>query len=281
LPELPLSKGVTQSLPHQLDVFEHTLLAVERLGTLLNAILGPDEQDEHHLAVARAALAPFAPYLAKHLARPTSGGRHGRMLLYLAALLHDVGKPGNRSVDQDGRIRFLRHEGASAEMAQRRGRKLALSNDEVQHLSTMVRHHMRPAWLARCSADPAGRLTRRVIYRFFRDTGCSGLDVCMLCLADGLARGAPPEPAEWDRLVQSISHLIYHYLNRHGETISPTPLLGGRELMSTLNIPAGPEVGHLLGLIREAQAAGEISTAAGALALAREAHRSSVDGEDT
>ncbi len=273
LPELTLTKGVTQPLPHRLDVFEHTLAVVEQLEALLEVIASPEPPDHEPLAEVKRELSPFAEYLGDYLARPTAGNRDGRMLLFLGVLLHDVGKPGSRSVDEDGRLRLLKHEQASAEMARQRASELALSSNEVRQVTAMVYHHMRPAWLAQTSPD--GRPSRRSIYRFFRDTGSNGLDICLLSLADGLGTGAPPERDDWERRVRCVATLIDHYINHRSETVSPRPLVGGRELMAALGLAEGPEVGGLLQLIQEAQAAGEVDTAAEAIALAREAHRSS------
>jgi poly(A) polymerase len=272
LPELALTKGVAQPLPHRLDLFEHIMVVVEQLEALLGAIDPSQPPDRELHPLAQRELAPLAGDLRDHLARPIAGGRDGRTLLLLSALLHDVGKPGSRSVDEDGRIRFLGHERLSGEMAEQRARQLALSNSEIRQIATIVHHHMRPSWLAQTSPD--GHPSRRSIYRFFRDTGNNGLDICLLSLADGLGTGAPPEEGEWKRRVASVVTLLDHYFNRRTETISPRPLLSGRELMAALELGEGPEVGELLQLIREAQAAGEVSTAAEAIALAREAHRS-------
>jgi len=289
LPELSRTKGVAQSPPHTTDVFEHTLLVVEQLEALLAPLTSPPAGEAAPSTPSplggtapstpppsggagggEHALAPYASHLAEHLARPTAGGRNGRMLLFLGALLHDVGKPDSRSVDEDGRIRFFGHERVGAEMAHRRARKLALSTNEVRQTATMVRHHMRPAWLSRTGPT----LSRRSIYRFYRDTGKTGLDVCLLCLADKLGKGAPPDTEEWEQHIQTVAVLLDHYINHYKETVSPPPLLGGRELMTALHIRPGPEIGRLLRLIEEAQAAGDVSTLAGALTLAREAHKS-------
>jgi len=66
--------------------------------------------------------------------------------------------------------------------------------------------------------------------------------------------------------------LYRHYFESYEETIAPRPLVDGNELMTVLGIEPGPEVGRLLDLLEEAQAAGEIATAEEALALARRAH---------
>jgi 2-C-methyl-D-erythritol 4-phosphate cytidylyltransferase len=48
------------------------------------------------------------------------------------------------------------------------------------------------------------------------------------------------------------------------------PLVSGRELMKQLQLPQGPDVGRLLAILEEAQAAGEITTAEEALTLAKQ-----------
>ena len=75
--------------------------------------------------------------------------------------------------------------------------------------------------------------------------------------------------------MRSVVTLLDHFFNHRTETVSPAPLLSGRELMAALDLAEGPKVGELLQLIQEAQAAGEVDTAAGAVALAREAYRAS------
>ncbi|HEY7269825.1 MAG TPA: hypothetical protein VH951_08350, partial [Dehalococcoidia bacterium] len=46
-------------------------------------------------------------------------------------------------------------------------------------------------------------------------------------------------------------------------------LINGRDLMQTLGLPQGPEVGRLIAAIEEARAAGEVTTREEALDLAR------------
>ncbi len=268
-PFLPPMKGVTQSLPHTTDVFTHTLLVVEHLDALL-APAPPAASDP--TAPAWDSLSPFRPALESHLARPTSGDRTGRILLFLGALLHDAGKPQTRTVDPDGRIRFFGHEQSGEGAAHDWGRSFAFSTHEIRQLAVMVRHHMRPAWLAKTAFPPS----RRAIYRFFRDTRVAGLDICLLCLADGLAKGGPPDSVEWEQRVATVAILLDHYVNHYDETVAPPPLLNGRQLIEALRLPAGPLVGQLLQAIAEAQAAGELSTPAGALALARELLKATV-----
>jgi len=179
LPEVADLQGVGQTRPHYLDVYDHTLESLRQLQWLLMGLegdttsfgSGPTSGAGLQLAVA---LAPILPKLLGHLAQPTSADRTRGMLLKWAILLHDLGKPKTRTVDTDGRVRFLQHDGVGAQMAASTLRRLRFSSSEVRWVSTIVRHHLRPAQLAR-----EQELTRRAVYRFFRDT----------CTASSATRG--------------------------------------------------------------------------------------------
>ena len=62
--------------------------------------------------------------------------------LALAVLLHDVGKPRCRSVDETGRIRFNGHECTGALMTERILNKYRFSNEEIAAVCEMVGRHM-------------------------------------------------------------------------------------------------------------------------------------------
>jgi hypothetical protein len=126
---------------------------------------------------------------------------------------------------------------------------------------------MRPLLLV----DAQGaRPSRRAVYRFFRDIGAAGLDVGLLALADHLATydGPGPETA-WRNLIEMVGALYHFYFEKYDETVSPPPLLDGHRLMDALDLSPGPEVGRLLRLIEEAQAAGQLTSEAEAIAFAR------------
>jgi poly(A) polymerase len=265
LPELVAAHSVTQSPPHTMDVFDHTVRALQQIDSLLAALFQPETAAAPLLAAARDRLVHVTQHLQTHLFQPTAGGRTRWAMLYLAVLLHDVGKPLVRTVEESGRIRFLRHEQIGAEMGRRRARALALSAGECRLIGTVIRNHMRPAWLA---PAPSGR----AIYRFFRDAGDAGVETCVLSLGDALGRGENLEMREWEEWVEGVGVLLESYFDHFHECVSPPALLTGRELIDALLIPPGPEVGRLLELIREAQAAGEIDTPEGALLLAQHAH---------
>jgi tRNA nucleotidyltransferase (CCA-adding enzyme) len=69
-------------------------------------------------------------------------------------------------------------------------------------------------------------------------------------------------------LVDEIAPLMERYLTPNDPVAHPTPLVTGKDLMRSLNLPAGPQVGQLLTAIAVARAEGKISTAQEALELA-------------
>lgn len=267
LPEIAALRSLEQSPPHHEPVLAHTLSVLRWLVRVEAAVVDGKEPGAPPLAEAREALAFYAPDLREHLAREVVGGVDGRTLLRLGGLFHDVGKARTASVD-DGRIRFFGHDKEGAGLAVHRLRRLHLSNEVVRAVQSMVAAHMRPLFL-----NQAEKVTRRAVYRFFRDAGEGGVDVGLLTLADHLATyDGPGEGEEWAGLLAVVGRLYRHYFEEYEETVAPPPLLDGHELMDALDLRPGPEVGRLLRLIEEAQAAGEVGTREEALALAREAH---------
>lgn len=269
LPEIADLAGVAQSAPHHEPVLAHTQ-SVLRWLVQIEALLDGTMPDDEALRQAAVALADFREPLLEHLARPVDGGVDGRTLLRLGALFHDVGKKETQTVADDGRIRFLGHDKAGTKLAAQRLRRLTLSNQAIGHVQKIVANHMRPLLLATNQNAPS----RRAIFRYFRDAETAGLDVCLLALADHLATyDGPGDGDQWQQLLQVIAALLGHYFNHYTETIAPPALLTGRDLMAIFNLPPGPEIGRLLRLIQEAQAAGEIATRDEALAFAQQSRQ--------
>lgn len=269
LPEIAALADVAQSAPHHEPVLAHTF-SVLRWLVPIEALLDGIVPDDPALALAAAALADYRQPLREHLERRVDGGVNGRILLRLGALFHDVGKKETQTMDENGRIRFLGHDKAGARLAGKRLRQLALSNQAGKHIQQIVAGHMRPLMLANAERTPS----RRAVFRFFRDNQTAGLDICLLALADHLATyDGPGAIADWQQLVAIVAALLSHYFDNHTETIAPPPLLTGGDLMAVLHLPPGPEIGRLLRLIQEGQAAGEITTREEALVFAEKSRQ--------
>lgn len=269
LPELVRLKGVGQSAPHMQDVWEHTLQVVEQLEKLLNVLkVDPDPEAAANLqyGLISLRLGRFREQIKEHLSIRLNPDRPYQPLLFLSALYHDAGKPDTRQEDPDGRVRFINHEKVSARLVSHRCRELQLSNPEVETVRRIVDSHMRPIWLAM----DEGELTRRAIYRFFRDLGASGIDVALLSLADiaGVYGVGLPQTV-WERQVEIVRKLLRAYWEEQQDLIAPVLLVRGKDLMEELNLSEGPMIGKLLEAIREAQAEGRITDRQQALDFAR------------
>jgi len=103
-------------------------------------------------------------------------------------------------------------------------------------------------------------VTPRAAYRFFKATGPAGVDVCLLTLADLLGtRGIELGREEWAVRVDTVVALLDAYYKQSEQVIRPPALITGEDVMR-LGVPQGPRVGELLEAVREAQAAGEVTT---------------------
>jgi poly(A) polymerase len=252
-PELTQAKGVAQPKVHFWDVFDHSLQTVAAVEFVLR---------ESAWEFARADIlssVPWSDRLSRHFDREISSGSTGRSLLKLAALFHDIAKPQTRTMDE-GRARFLGHPEEGATTATDIMTRLRFSNREIQLVALLVKYHLRPTQMSN-----EGMPTKRAIYRFFRDTSEAGIDLLFLCLADHLAtRGPLLDPIDW----REHARLTAYVLDRHFEEENlsmPPKIIDGHDVMQTLGSSPGPLIGELLEALREARAAGEITTRAQAL----------------
>lgn len=142
--------------------------------------------------------------------------------------------------------------------------RLAFSNRAVSTVATMVGHQ------ARLGELPLGKhLSRRAIYRYFRDAGSTGLDAALIGLAKWLAQAPRARVGSMADQVDRLRQLFYAYFEQYEAVIDPKLYVDGRDLMHQLHLDPGPEVGRLLRLLKEEQAAGHIHSAAEALHFAQ------------
>lgn len=248
IPELSLSKGVTQPMEHAWDVFDHSLHTVAAAEFILRE--SPWEYADKKVL----SPVPWSEKLSAHFDRAISSGSTGRSLLKLAALLHDIAKPQTKTVDA-GRARFLGHTDAGAAMTAAIMERLRFSNREIQLVTLLVKYHLRPTQMSQ-----EGMPTDRAIYRYFRDTGEAGIDLLYLCLADHLAaRAAALDMNEWREHCRLTAYVLEKHLTASSIT-APRKILDGNDIMQIFKLEPGPKIGELLEALREAQAAGEVTT---------------------
>jgi putative nucleotidyltransferase with HDIG domain len=251
LPEAALVRGVTQNEYHHLDVWRHSLEALEHLEELLGDL--PSLVGEH------------ADRLDAFLTEQIVAERPRLALLKFATLLHDAGKPPMREV-REGKVIFYGHTRHGAEMVRATCERLRLSARETAEATTWVDRHLVPADLVKTSP-----LTEKRCARFFRRNGESGLALLLLSLADAMATRGPasrPETIERQRaFLRDMTAAYYGWAQRR---IEERPLVNGHDIMRATGLPPGRELGRVVKAVREAQLEGSVGTPEQALAYARD-----------
>jgi len=259
IPELAEAKGVKQPKEHFWDVFDHSVKTVIAVDFILH-------EGEWQYADGKVlAAVPWSDLLSQHFSREVSRGSTRRLLLKLAALLHDVAKPQTRAIAEDGRMRFLGHGKLGAEVVAGILERLRFSSKEMKLVEVMVREHLRPGQMSQ-----EGLPTHRAIYRYFRDTGGAGIDILFLSLADHLAsRGPKLDLVGWQEHCRLVEYVLAQHFEQERVT-TPPRLVSGHDLINIFGLSPGPKIGKLLEAVQEAQASGEITTREEALSYIRE-----------
>ena len=249
IPEMAETKGVKQPKEHVWDVFNHSIETASAVDFLLRQGTCEYAGDEV------LAVVPWSPRLAEHFSLEVSHGSTRRLLLKLAALLHDIAKPQTREVEAGGRVRFLGHAHEGADIVYNILTRLRFSAREIRQVELMTRYHLRPGQMSRDVLP-----SRRAIYRYFRDTGDAGIDIIFLNLADYLAaRGPSLDLAEWQRHGQTVQYVLTQRFEQESSVLPPK-LVSGHDLIDEFGMKPGPKFGEVLEAVREAQAAGEVAT---------------------
>lgn len=284
IPELAPMRGETQPIVHVLDVWEHVLQAV-CAGEWMLAQLNHDNR----ATPAPPPAEPSDPYppiffaqpmalmtqpdlhvqlqwgqqVTQHMHTPVGSSTQRAALWKFAILLHDIAKPATRADKPDGSVSFHGHQSIGADVAAIIGRRFRLSRTQINYITAVVEGHMRPGQL-----NAEEQTSARAAYRFFRDLGDAAVDTLLHSLADHLATKGPQLSAHGWAMHQAWTDAMlgFHWDRQTEERRAP--LINGTMLMQALGLQPGPQIGLLLEAIREAQAAGDISTADEALALA-------------
>jgi poly(A) polymerase len=206
LPELPALRLEHDEHHRHKDVYEHSLTVLEQAIALEDD--GPD------------------------------------LVLRLAALLHDIGKPRTRRFEKDGRVSFHHHEVVGAKMTRQRLVKLKYANEIVRDVSRLVELHLR------FHGYGTGEWTDSAVRRYVRDAGPLLERLHKLTRSDCTTRNKRKAQAlsrAYDSLEERIARL-----REQEELDAIRPDLNGNEIMGILGIGPGPEVGqayrHLLEL---------------------------------
>ncbi len=158
------------------------------------------------------------------------------LVLRLAALLHDIGKPRTRTLLPDGRVAFHHHETVGAAMTRSRLKALRFPAAVVADVSTLVALHLR------FHGYGPGEWTDSAVRRYVRDAGPLLTQLHVLTRADCTTRNKA-KAARLARAQDGLERRIAE-LSQQEELKKIRPDLDGNDIMRILGVPAGPVVGR-------------------------------------
>ena len=207
IPELPKLKLEVDEHHHHKDVYEHTLTVLEQAIALEDRLGGPN------------------------------------LVIRLAALLHDIGKPKTRELIPGGGVSFHHHEVVGSRMAKERLRALRFDNQTISEVSKLVFLHLRFHGYA------GGEWTDSAVRRYVRDAEGLLEHLHVLTRADCTTRNqrkAAALASTYDSLEKRIE-----LLKEEEELNSIRPDVDGNAIMEILGIPASPLVGKAYNFMLE------------------------------
>jgi len=158
------------------------------------------------------------------------------LVLRLAAILHDVGKPRTRSLLPGGKVAFHHHEVVGAKMARKRLTELRFPKEVIADVSKLVELHLR------FHGYGDGEWTDSAVRRYVTDAGPLLTRLHALTRADCTTRNARKAArlaATYDALEARIE-----VLREQEELDKIRPELDGAQIMQILGLAPGPLVGQ-------------------------------------
>ena len=158
------------------------------------------------------------------------------LVLRLAALMHDVGKPDTKKLHAGGKVSFHHHEVVGAKLTRVRLSALRFPKDVVEDVSQLVALHLR------FHGYSQGEWTDAAVRRYVRDAGPLLDRLHKLTRSDCTTRNAAKARAlasAYDALEARIAELA-----EAEELHRLRPELDGKEIMAELGIGEGPVVGR-------------------------------------
>ncbi|CAN5243826.1 CCA tRNA nucleotidyltransferase [soil metagenome] len=204
LPEIPALRLETDEHHHHKDVYQHSLTVLEQ------AI---------ELEASRGE--PGAP---------------PDLVLRLAALLHDIGKPATRKLEPGGVVSFYHHDLVGSKLAKKRLRELRYDNDTIADVARLIELHLR------FFGYTDGAWTDSAVRRYVRDAGPLLERLHILVRADVTTRNrrkADRLSFAYDDLESRIAELA-----QQEQLDAARPDLDGEQIKRILNLKPSREVGE-------------------------------------
>lgn len=203
LPELPALRLEVDEHAHHKDVYEHTLTVLDQAIDL--------ERERH----------PHEP---------------ADVVLRLAALLHDIGKPATKKVEPGGAVTFHHHDVVGAKLARKRLTALRFDKETVAAVSRLVELHLRFFGYSDSPWTDSG------VRRYVRDADDQLERLHILTRADVTTRNRRKESrlrGAYDELEKRIAVLA-----EQEELQAIRPDLDGEQIMAILELQPGPIIGE-------------------------------------
>jgi poly(A) polymerase len=207
LPEIPKLRLEIDEHHHHKDVYEHSITVLEQAISHEDRLGGPN------------------------------------LIIRLASLLHDIGKPKTRNLIAGGGVSFHHHEIVGARLAKARLKALRFDGDTIEQVETLVALHLR------FHGYGDGEWTDSAVRRYVRDAGDLLVHLHVLTRADCTTRNA--KKAErlaktYDALEARIAKLM-----EEEELSKIRPDLDGAQVMNLLNLKPSAAVGKALDFLLE------------------------------
>jgi len=207
LPEIPKLRLEIDEHHHHKDVYEHSITVLEQAIAQEDRLGGPS------------------------------------LVIRLAALLHDIGKPKTRNLIAGGGVSFHHHEVVGARLSKSRLKALRFDNETIDAVETLVALHLR------FHGYGDGEWTDSAVRRYVRDAGDLLIHLHVLTRADCTTRNAKKA----DRLARTYDGLEARIakLAEEEELSKIRPDLDGAQVMSLLKIKPSADVGKALDFLME------------------------------
>lgn len=203
VPELPALRLEVDEHAHHKDVYEHSLTVLEQ-AIELESERTPDDAPD--------------------------------VVLRLAALLHDIGKPVTKRVEPGGAVTFHHHDVVGAKLARKRLTALRFDKDTITAVSRLIELHLRFFGYSDAPWTDSG------VRRYVRDADALLERLHILTRADVTTRNRRKEArlrGAYDELERRIAELA-----EQEELQSIRPDLDGEQIMALLGLRPGPVVGE-------------------------------------
>ncbi|MFC4336881.1 CCA tRNA nucleotidyltransferase [Salininema proteolyticum] len=165
------------------------------------------------------------------------------VLLRIAALLHDIGKPATKDVLSNGNVTFHHHDVVGAKMTRKRMRALKFSKAETETVAHLIYLHLRFYGYGQAG------WTDSAVRRYVSDAG-SDLDRLHLLVRSDVTtrnrRKANRLKADYDSFEQRIAQI-----KEQEDLAAVRPDLDGNAIMEILGVGPGPTVGKAWKFLKE------------------------------